>query len=74
MRLFWRFTSGESQGAAVHCPASSLAMASPSKTSAGGRAQPSRRGSRPPTNMVQLNGWNLRLERLVSDRYDQDAL
>jgi transposase len=91
MRLFRRFTSGESQGAAVRCPAFSLATASPSKKVCGRQsgseptwARARRRWIREQgfldpahlvfidetavtTNMVRLNGWNPRGERLVSD-------
>ena len=91
MRLSRCFISGGSQGAAVRCPASSLAMASPSKKSLRAaerkRADVARarrrwireQGFLDPahlvfidetavtTNMVRLNGWNPRGERLVSD-------
>jgi transposase len=91
MRLFLCFISGEFQGAAVRCPASSLAMASPSKKSLRAaerqRADVARarrrwireQGFLDPahlvfidetavtTNMLRLNGWNPRGERLISD-------
>ena len=91
MRLFRRFTSGESQAAAARCPDFLLAMASPLKKSlrAAERkradiARARRRWIREQgfldpahlvfidetavtTNMLRLNGWNPRGERLVSD-------
>ena len=91
MRLFRRFTSGESQEVVARCPASSPVMASPSKKSLRAaerkRADVARarrrwireQGFLDPahlvfidetavtTNMVRLNGWNRRGERLVSD-------
>jgi transposase len=91
MRLFRRFISGESQGAAVRCPASSLAMASPLKKSLRAadrkRADVARARQRwireqgfldpahlvfidetaVATNMLRLNGWSPRGERLISD-------
>jgi transposase len=91
MRLFRRFTSGESQEVVARCPASSPVMASPSKKSLRAaerkRADVARarrrwireQGFLDPahlvfidetavtTNMVRLNGWNPRGERLVSD-------
>jgi transposase len=91
MRLFRRFTSGESQEVVAHCLASSPGMASPSKKSLRAterkRADVARarrrwireQGFLDPahlvfidetavtTNMVRLNGWNPRGERLVCD-------
>src|ERR1700716_4447764 len=91
MRLFRRFTSGESQAAAARCPDFLLAMASPLKKSLRAaerkRADVARarrrwireQGFLDPahllfidetavtTNMLRLNGWNPRGERLVSD-------
>ena len=91
MRLFRRFTSGESQAAAARCPDFLLAMASPLKKSLRAaerkRADVARarrrwireQGFLDPahlvfidetavtTNMMRLNGWNPRGERLVSD-------
>lgn len=91
MRLFRRFTSGESQEVVARCPASSLVMALPSKKSLQAaerkRADVARarrrwireQGFLDPahlvfidetavtTNMLRLNGWNPRGERLVSD-------
>ena len=91
MRLCRRFISGESPAAAVRCPASSLAMALPSKKSLRAaerkRADVARarrrwireQGFLDPahlvfidetavtTNMLRLNGWNSRGERLISD-------
>jgi transposase len=91
MRLFRRFTSGESQEVVARCPASSPVMALPSKKSLQAaerkRADVARarrrwireQGFLDPahlifidetavtTNMVRLNGWNPRGERLLSD-------
>src|ERR1700730_7104363 len=75
MRSFRRFTSGESQAAAARFPDFLLAMASPLKKS----LQAAEQGFLDPahlvfidetavtTNMLRLNGWNPRGERLVSD-------